>query len=179
LSRERIALEAPAVSARVLAHGVASVEGALLERAFAAGREQGLAEGLAQAGDGLDRAAARLSALEEEARAALARTASELAVEIARVLLRVEIARENYDLEKLVRESLAESGVGRGACVVHLHPADHARLASVRFRSGTTLAPDEGVARGDVHVETPLGLLVRDVDGALEIIGRRLQEAVG
>jgi flagellar biosynthesis/type III secretory pathway protein FliH len=128
------------------------------------------------AGACLDAAVLRLAAVEEEVRGALARTAAELALEIARTLLRTELARGNYDLERIVRETLGEASVGRSACVVHLHPADHAHLADVRFRSGTRLEPDEGVGRGDVHVETSLGLLVRDLDGALEAIGKRLRE---
>jgi flagellar biosynthesis/type III secretory pathway protein FliH len=116
-------------------------------------------------------ASTRRPGLNGSRRRGLARgTAAELALEIARTLLRTELARGNYDLERLVRETLGEASVGRSPCVVHLHPADHARLADLRFRSGTRLEPDEGVSRGDVHVETPPGLLVRDVDGALDAI---------
>ena len=159
--------------ARIVAHGT-ETESALQARAFEAGRAAGLVEAAA----GLERAVERLSSLEEEARASLARAAAELAVEIARVLMRREIGRGNYDLERIVRETLQEGAVGRSPCVVHLHPEDHARLSAVRFRSGTKLAPDEGVPRGDVHVETALGLLVRDVDGCLDAIAQRLQESL-
>ena len=103
----------------------------------------------------------------------------QLAVEIARVLLRTEIKQAHYDLEKLVRDTLSEAAVGRSACVVHLNPADHARLEGVRFRSGTRIEPDVGVPQGDVHVETPIGLLVRDTESALESIERRLHEELG
>jgi flagellar biosynthesis/type III secretory pathway protein FliH len=171
LSRERLALDSPLVEARLLAHGEAARE-LLLAHARAEG-ERLAREGAAAC---LDAAVERLAALAEETRAALARTATELALEIARTLLRTEIARGNYDLERLVRETLDQASVGRSACVVHLHPADHARLADVRFRSSTRLEPDEGVARGEVQVETSLGLLVRDLDGALESIGKLLRE---
>jgi len=172
LSREELTVDSPVVEARLLAHGRAAIDQHLLARAQAAGERLGRES----AGACLDAAVVRLAVVEEESRAALARTAAELALEIARTLLRTELARGNYDLERIVRETLGEASVGRSACVVHLHPADHARLADVRFRSGTRLEPDEGVARGDVHVETMLGLLVRDMDGALEAIGKRLQE---
>ena len=172
MSREKLCLDSPVVEARLLAHGEAAVRELLLARA----RAEGERSGLDSAGRTLDQAVERLLTFEEESRAALARTAAELALEIARTLLRAELARGNYDLERIVRETLSEASVGRSACVVHLHPADHARLADVRFRTGTRLEPDEGVARGDVHVETSLGLLVRDLDGALEAIGKRLHE---
>ncbi len=172
MSREQLTLDSSVVEARLLAHGALATHELLLARARAEGERQGLLA----AGACLDAAVVRLAIVEEESRAALARTAAELALEIARTLLRTELARGNYDLERMVRETLGEASVGRSACVVHLHPADHARLADVRFRSGTRLEPDEGVARGDVHVETTLGLLVRDMDGALEAIGKRLQE---
>lgn len=172
MSREQFTLDAPVAEARLLALGSAAVDELLLAHA----RAEGERRGLEAAGACLDSAVVRLAVFEEESRAALARTAAELALEIARTLLRTELARGNYDLERIVRETLSEASVGRSACVVHLHPADHARLADVRFRSGTRLEPDEGVARGDVHVETPLGLLVRDLDGTIEAIGKRLQE---
>jgi flagellar biosynthesis/type III secretory pathway protein FliH len=171
LSRESVSLDAPVTEARLLARGEEARE-LLLARA----RAEGERAGREAAGTSLDAAVLRLNAIEEELRGSLARTAAELALEIARTLLRTELARGNYDLEGIVRETLGEASVGRSACVVHLHPADHARLADVRFRSGTRLEPDEGVARGDVHVETSLGLMVRDLDGALESIGKRLRE---
>ena len=182
MSSERLALELGASlgqvsSVRLLARdGPAVAE--LCERAQAFAREQGLREGLARAGELFDRAVQHLEAIESESRAALARASIELALEIARVLLGRELAQGNYDLEGIVRSTLSEAAVGRSPCVVHLHPGDHAALSATRFRSGTRLAPDEGVPRGDVHVETALGLLVRDLDGALESIGRRLRESL-
>ena len=171
MSREEVSLDTPVSEARLLARGEEARE-LLLARA----RAEGERAGREAAGASLDAAVLRLNAIEEEVRGSLARTAAELALEIARTLLRTELARGSYDLERIVRETLGEASVGRSACIVHLHPADHARLADVRFRSGTRLEPDEGVARGDVHVETSLGLMVRDLDGALESIGKRLRE---
>jgi flagellar biosynthesis/type III secretory pathway protein FliH len=167
-----VTLAAPLARAELLAHGAEAVLATRLERARAEGHRAGRAEAAAL----LERAAEGVRASEEEARAALARAAAELAVEIARTLLRKELAQGNYDVERLVRETLAEAALGRSPCVVHLHPADHARLASTPFRSGTRLEPDPGVSKGDVHVETALGLLVRDLDGALASIAQRLAE---
>ena len=65
------------------------------------------------------------------------------------------------------------------ACEVHLHPTDFAKLADTRFRSGTQLFADEGVPLGDVHVESTLGLLVRDTTDSLAAIEQRLLEDLG
>lgn len=175
MSHERLALETPLAAARLLAHGTSAVRALVVERALAEGERRGGAA----AAQLLDQAAARIQASEPDSRAEIARAACELALEIARTLLRAELTRGNYDLEGLVRETLGVAAVGRSPCVVHLNPADHARLSEVRFRSGTRIEPDQGVARGDVHVETSLGLLVRDLDGALESIGKRLKEELG
>lgn len=93
-----------------------------------------------------------------------------LATEIARHVLRTEMAEGRYDLEAVVREVLEASGAGRAPCTVHLHPDDAAALESARFRAGTTLEEDVEVQRGDIHVSTPRGLMVRDLDDAIEAI---------
>lgn len=172
MSRERLRLQARPRGARLIAHGTEAVRGHLLERA----RREGELAGQAAAGEVLDLAVERMQAEAEELRAVVAGTATELAVEIVRTLLRTELPAGRYDLERIVRETLGASGVGRNPCVVHLNPVDHARLKEVRFRSGTRIEADEGVPRGDVHVETSLGLMVRDLEGALETIAQRLRE---
>ena len=72
--------------------------------------------------------------------------------------------------------TLAASGVGRGGCTVHLSPADATAAAGIAFRSATRVEPDPDVADGCVQVETPHGLLVRDLNAALASIGARLRE---
>lgn len=172
MSRESLRLPAPVRGARLLAHGAGAVE----EHRLADARRAGEHEGRAAASAVFEAAVAALEEREATLVASLSRGSIELALEIARALLRTELREGHYELEKIVRETLGESGVGRNPCVVHLNPADHARLADVRFRSGTRLEPDEGVPRGDVHVETPLGLFVRSMDRALEAIAQRLRE---
>jgi len=144
------------------------------ERARALGRSEGEARALERAAGALAAAVGRLDAARDAAREDLAHTAVELAVEIVRNLLRVELPAGRYDLEGIVREALSFSGVERGPCVVHLHPADAARLEGLRFRAGTVIEPDDGVSRGSVHVTTPQGLLVRDLDEAVRSIAERL-----
>lgn len=172
MSRDRLQLESPPVGARILAHGQAGVRQALLKRAG----EEGLRRGRDEAARLLDEAVLVVTRQSEDFRKALARTASELALEIARTLLRSELKRGAHDIERIVRDTLQAAAVGRTPCVVHLNPADHARLVQARFRSGTRLEPDEGVSPGDVHVETALGLFVRDIDLALGSIQQQLGE---
>lgn len=180
MSPERIRLDGPIDGVRLLELSGDDPLEAVVQRAWERGRARGVREGAEQARDEalatLERAVERVEAAREQALASLSRTAVELAVEIARSLLRHEVREDRYDLERIVRQTLEEAGVGRGPCVVHLNPLDVERLKDVRFRTGTTIQADEGVARSDVHVETSLGLMVRETMGALEEIEKRLQE---
>lgn len=177
MSPERIDLNGATVrAARLLSRGGEDTTHALVERA----RELGRSEGSAAARDEtVARLEQALCACEAERLAAcggLARVSVELAITIAREILRREISAGNFDLEKIVRETLSEASIGRGSCVVHVHPADRETLKEVRFRTGTTVLADEGVRRGDVHVETSLGTLVRETSRLLEAVRQRLLE---
>ena len=147
-----------------------------LESAFAEGRREGEQAARAELAAALDAALAQIDALRDTALARLAQDAAQLGVEIARELVRCETKAGRHDVERIVRETLAASSVGRGACVVHLHPRDAARLERVHFRARTQIEPDPAVAEGDVHVTTPQGLLVRDLEHALDTIGERLRQ---
>jgi flagellar assembly protein FliH len=139
-------------------------------------RREGQRAACDTAAKALTAASERLDLAREEAAAALASQAVELALEIARALIRAEVSAGRHGLEAMVRDALAASGAGRGACVLHVHPHDAAMLAGVRFRAGTVIEPDETVARGDVHVSTANGLLVREIPEALAAIEARLGE---
>ncbi len=181
--RDRIVVAAPVVDARLI-RGTAGQPSDTLslvvqrerEVAFAAGLEQGRALERTEATQRLDQAVAAVGATHDDALAQLARTAVELATSIARTMLKTAIDAEQYDLEKMVRSTLEDAGIGRRPCVVHLNPADYARLADTPFRSGTVIQADEGVACGDIQVETALGLLVREAIGAVDSIEERLLE---
>lgn len=157
-----------------------------LERAIERLRDEAHAEGLAtgiaransEAAQALSLAAERLAARVEEVEPSMARTAVELAVQIAQDLICVEIEQGRHDLERIVRETLQASGVGRQACTVHLNPGDAAQIADVPFRAGTEIVADVEVARGDVHVETSNGLFVRDMKDALASISERILESL-
>jgi flagellar biosynthesis/type III secretory pathway protein FliH len=178
----RIAPGAEPCGARLVAgsldDGLAAHVAAREARARAAGRAEGLLEARSGAVGALAAAAERLDRAREAALDGVVHQTVDLALEIARTLLRCELPEGRYDLEGMVREALGFSGVERGRCVVHLHPEDAARLADVSFRAGTQLEADPGVARGSVHVTTPQGLLVRDLDEALRAIGERLHAEV-
>lgn len=183
LSAERLHLArgTPAIRAvRLLASSGDDVFDAVVdgarEQAFAAGLAQGQREAAEQAAGALARAAEALDEERRRACASLAHAAVELAIEVSRELLRREVAAGRYDIERMVRDTLESSSAGRARCIVHLHPEDVRALEKIPFRSGTSLQPDIGVARGDVHVETSLGLMVRELDGALESIAESLRE---
>ena len=84
--------------------------------------------------------------------------------------------RGDIDRRLSAMEERVESGIGRTPCQVHLHPSDAARLSESTFRAGTEIVPDVGVARGDVQIETPQGLLVHDLDEALARLAARLEQ---
>lgn len=165
---ERVRMHAPPTAARVVLGELGDWRE---RRAHARGFAEGRAQALDQAAGALETAAAELEA--EHARAA--KLAVEMALEISRVLLRREAQAGNYDLETIVRETLAVSGVDRGRCVVHLNPEDAKTLEHVTFRAGTVIEPDVAVARGNVQVSTPRGLLVREFEQALDAIGGELR----
>ncbi len=154
---------------------------ALEAQAHAAGRSAAAAEAEARVNRSLatlDEAVAALSAAQAAANAEIGRMAVKLGVGIARRILRHELPNRNYDIEAIVRETLARAGVGRGACVVHLHADDVAALAGHSFRSNTVLEADPDLARGDVQVQTPQGLLVRDIEELLLGIQESLMESL-
>ncbi len=152
------------------------IEEERVQTALAEERRAAHEEATRTAARALEAAAEALEAAREQAVAALGGDAVSLAVEIARQILKVELAASNYDLEQIVRATLAASGVKRGQCVVHVHPEDAEMLDGVVFREETLLQPDADVDRGTVHVETPRGLLVREPAAALEEIREQLLE---
>ncbi|MEM9381985.1 MAG: FliH/SctL family protein [Planctomycetota bacterium] len=176
----RVETAAPPVAVRPSPSSIGelalALEGTQRAEAIEAARREGRDEVLHGACEALQAAAARLDEARERAEEALASDAVALGVEIARQLLKVEIAAENYDLETIVRATLAASEVKRGRCVIHLNPEDAAAIADVAFRGQTEVSPSADVTRGTVHVETPRGLLVRDPEAALEEIREQLLE---
>ena len=147
-----------------------------LDAAADAASERAVQDALATAGAALAESVTKLDSARERAEDALPSDAVNLAVEIARQLLKVEIRAENYDLEMIVRATLAASDIKRGKCVVRVHPDDAKLLKTVDFRDETEVCIGNAISRGTVHVETPRGLLVREPNAALEEIREQLLE---
>lgn len=168
------------IAARVVEGDLDSYRDQRVEAREREAYERGLAAGRAELVEsGAEALVAALNQIEERTAQndqLLARHAIELGVEIARSIIRVRIEADEYDLEQVVRGALADSGVGRGEITVHLHPEDFKALEAGSFRSETHLAVDPALPRGDVHLSTPRGLLVRDVEGALSSVREQLLE---
>lgn len=173
-----VRLHARPAGVRVAEEGMAGVADSLLEAKLAAARQEGAQQGSQEIIEGaaraLEGAADRFEQFVENSQKEVTAFAIELGVEIAGVLLKRELDAGELDVEKLVRNTLAASKVGRGECVVHVSPADHARLAGVPFRKGTNIVSDPDIAPGHVEVETPQGLLVHDPNAALAAIREEL-----
>lgn len=180
MGRFRVVVGAPCIDASmstvpfdVVAEHLASTE---LETALDIAREETRSEILGQAAAGLNAATERLDEARATAEEALSADAVTLGVEIARQILKVKIADDDYDLEKIVRATLSASEIKRGECIVHLNPADADSLRDIVFRGDTTIQPDPSIPRGSVQMETPRGLLVRDPNAALDEICEQLLE---
>lgn len=173
-SVSRIPAHAAPIEARVSDGPFDQALGRLIQRQMQAARVQGARDARAALGVDLDGAMQRLDTAREQAVEQLAHSAVELALEITRSLLRAEIPEGRYDLEAIVREALAFSGTGRGRCMIHVNPSDAEKLEDVQWRAGTAIEPDPDVSRGSVHITTPQGLLVRDLDDAMGSIRERL-----
>lgn len=143
-----------------------------VESSFARGQEEGMTRVGQSAAVALGKAVERLDEIGRE----VERFSAQLAVEIARHIVRAELQTDCEALESIVRETLADSGVGRGRCAVHLNPDDLKALEGITFRQGTELVGDPSVQRGDVQVTTPQGLFVREIDGMLDNLRRHFSE---
>ncbi|QDV04993.1 flagellar assembly protein H [Planctomycetes bacterium Poly30] len=182
MGRFRIATAATCVEAQVVPTGLDEMGAALLtaerEVAMEAARQEAREEAMQTAVKALNAAADRLDEAREFAEEALSADAVALGVEIARQILKVQIASGDYGLEQIVRSTLSASEIKRGRCIVHLHPADAEMLKDVVFRGETEIMSDGDIPRGSVQLETPRGLLVRDPNAALEEIREQLLEDI-
>ena len=143
------------------------------ERGMEAGRQDML--GRVEAGVvALTGAAERIDQAREAAQTEIGEFAVQLATEIARHVVKQEVDAGRYDLERVVRDVLAASDVGRGHCTVHMNPADLELAKKYPFRTGTELEADPDIPCGDVRVSTPQGLLVRDIDAVITAIREKL-----
>jgi len=152
--------------------------GAELEAARAKGYAQGHAEALEGAGVAISKAAEALEADREECLAEVTRVSVELGLGIARRLVRAELAADRHDIEAIVRDVLSATSDGRTTTRIHVSPRDAERLSDVTFRAATEVISDESVSTGSVRVETPQGVLVRDIDERMRAVADRLTREV-
>jgi flagellar biosynthesis/type III secretory pathway protein FliH len=144
--------------------------------AFEVGERAGRAQAMAQAVVRLDEAAARFDASIQASNATLVSDSVELAIAIAAELVRSEVEARRHGIEALVRDTLHASGVGRATCTVHVSPQDAEALSKLAFRAGTRIESDPDVPCASIQVETPQGLLVRDIESSLASVAARLRE---
>lgn len=176
MSPERVRLHCAPSEARIAGGDLDAATSRLLERRHQAGVAAGREAALSEAAARLDEATERLQASHLAVNETLASDSVELALAIAAELVRRQVGEERHDIQAIVRDALAASGVGRGACTVHVAPEDARRLAHVPFRAGTRIESDPDVKPACVQIETPQGLLVRDIESALASITARLRE---
>ncbi|MDF1799702.1 MAG: FliH/SctL family protein [Planctomycetota bacterium] len=174
MSRNPILLPTPPTGIRLVERDLSGWFQDQVADQCAAARAEGYAEAMAGAAGALEEAAARIDVEREEAVNAISGFATRFACEVAKHLLRISIQDQAHDIESMVRATLAEAGVGRGKCVVHLNPQDAATLAAVKFRSGTEVESDPSVPHGSVQITTPRGLLVRDVEDCIRHAADRI-----
>ncbi|MDP6370395.1 MAG: FliH/SctL family protein [Planctomycetota bacterium] len=145
-----------------------------LAAAREAGRLAGIEEAHGASASLIHTACDQLQAAQAQSIGQLSSDSVSLALEIVRQLVRVQLDEQRHDLEAMVRETLAQSQVGRGACLVNVSKADAALLAEVPFRAATRIEVDPDMCSGDVHVTTPDGTLVREIEPLLENLAQRL-----
>ena len=179
-SLHNVTLHCAPAGAAVTGNNLRQIGERNLEHLLNAAREEGLQQGRSDARESgqeaLEQATIRLEEARERAEADLPPLVVELSIEIAKQILKVEIAGANYDLERIVRGALSDADVGRGACTVHVAPEDAARLEGIPWRAGTVVEADPTMGPGDIHISTPKGLLVRELDSTLDAIREQLWE---
>ena len=151
---------------------------AALQEARLEGRSDGQAAALEGAAAALEAAASQLEEQRSECLEEVTPLAVELALGIARRLVRAELAAERHDIEAIVRDVLAATGSGRTTTKIYVSPEDAARLSDVQLRAATEVVADEAVSTGSVRVETPQGVLVRDIDECMQSVADRLNKEV-
>jgi len=170
--------QAIALSAEALPELEARLSSETKTAAYEEGARDAIERATQEAVGALHQAVERVDASREQALDQLSVSAVELAVEIARQIIQVEVRAENYDLERIIRTSLSHSGMGRGSADVHVSSADFDRLSNVTFRKGTQILPNPQLSDGDVHIDSPNGLLVREIDVCLDNVREQLLEDV-
>jgi flagellar assembly protein FliH len=167
-------LELPSVSAEHLS--------AIEREAYAAGYAKGQLAAERESSRQLEMLTARLAATIEEIgalRPAAMRRAERELVQLA-LSMAARIVRREIDIDPdllLVIARVAVDRLGeRAAAVVHLHPADHARLAPTQAEAPNSLdlVADENVPRGGCRIESAFGEIDAGIDAQIRELSREL-----
>jgi flagellar assembly protein FliH len=158
---------------------------AALERdAFAKGYAQGERAG-AEAGARRSEAMLRrlgetlneLAGLREQILRQSERQLVELALALARRIVRREVARDDEFLMALARVAVDRLGEN-SAATIHLHPDDYARTPARHVEewsaSHVKLMPDASIPRGGCRVESPFGFVDAGIDAQFQELARAL-----
>jgi flagellar assembly protein FliH len=109
----------------------------------------------------------------------LAVQVAEVAVALARQVVRSELTTRPEFVATVVQEALAVALAAAQQVTVHLHPDDHALVQAHAGEAlaarGARLVPDAALARGGCVVETEMGV----IDASLEARWRRASAAMG
>lgn len=109
----------------------------------------------------------------------LAVQVAEVALALARQVVRSELQTRPEFVAAVAQEALAAAVVAAQQVAVHLHPDDHALVQAHAGEAlaarGARLVPDAALARGGCVVETEMGV----IDASIEARWRRASAAMG
>ncbi len=156
------------------------------QEAYAAGHAEGLAAGLAEGRAQAARETARLAGLAdgfaEETRLADERMSEqvlELAIDLARAMLKSALAVKPELVIPVVREAVRYLPAMQQPALLYLNPADLAlvreRIGDELAKTGWQLTEDATLEAGGCRVETPSN----QIDAALPVRWQRLVAALG
>lgn len=115
----------------------------------------------------------------DQLEAGLAGQVAEVAIALARQVLRSELAARPETVAAVAQEALAATLVSAQQIGLHLHPDDHALVSTHAGEAlaarGARLIPDAALSRGGCVVETEVGV----IDASIEARWRRATAAMG
>ena len=179
MSIEALQLPSAPIAVRLVPESAEGYTRALWAEELAAAEQRGYERGHASA---LEQYAGTIQTAVDGIRVAGDRAVDGLSTRTALVVaavsshvLRRELDAGRYDIERMVRDTLATAATGRVPCTVRVHPDDAHRLEAVPFRTGTKVEADGDVALGCVQVESAHGLVVREIEEILRQLRANLE----
>ncbi len=165
---------------------IAAIEAQAEQEGYAAGHAEGLAAGLAEGRQQADAEAARLAGLAtgfdaqtRQADELIAQQVLDLAIDLARALLKSALAIKPELVIPLVRESVRALPAVQQPALLYLHPADLAlvqtRIGVELEKTGWQLAEDASLEPGGCRVDTASN----QIDATLPTRWQRLVAALG